>query len=83
MPGAVNAPQGEPSDSESREHLHRRFLSHVLSHVLSIRPFSGILRDIKARAPYYVSDWVDAWNYRVVPATALTFFSKYVCRVVL
>lgn len=29
----------------------------------------GIWKDIKARAPYYGSDWTDAWNYRVVPAT--------------
>ena len=31
----------------------------------------GIIHDIRARAPYYWSDWKDAWNYRVVPATAL------------
>lgn len=37
---------------------------------------AGILDDIRARAPWYLSDWTDAWNYRVVPATALTFFSK-------
>lgn len=36
----------------------------------------GIARDIRARAPYYVSDWTDAWNYRVVPASALIFFAK-------
>lgn len=29
----------------------------------------GMWRDIVARAPYYASDWTDAWNYRVVPAT--------------
>ncbi len=34
-----------------------------------IRVGMGIIRDIKFRAPYYVSDWTDAWNYRVVPAT--------------
>ena len=39
---------------------------------------AGILDDIRARAPWYLSDWTDAWNYRVVPATALTFFSKWV-----
>ncbi|KZT35614.1 anion exchanging protein [Sistotremastrum suecicum HHB10207 ss-3] len=33
----------------------------------------GIIRDLRARAPFYVSDWTDAWNYRVVPATAFTF----------
>lgn len=32
-------------------------------------PFSGIVRDIQRRLPFYVSDWTDAWNYRVVPAT--------------
>ena len=36
----------------------------------------GIIRDIKARAPYYASDWLDAWNYRVVPAIVLIFFAK-------
>jgi hypothetical protein len=38
----------------------------------------GIRNDIKARAPYYISDWTDAYNYRVVPATILIFFSKCV-----
>ena len=37
---------------------------------------AGILRDIRARAPWYWSDWTDAWNYRVLPATALVFFAK-------
>ena len=37
---------------------------------------AGIVADFRARAPWYLSDWTDAWNYRVVPATALTFFSK-------
>lgn len=39
---------------------------------------SGIRLDIRARAPWYFSDWTDAWNYRVVPATALIFFAKCV-----
>lgn len=38
----------------------------------------GIIRDLKARAPYYASDWTDAWNYRVVPAIVLIFFAKSV-----
>jgi boron transporter len=37
---------------------------------------SGIILDVRARAPHYWSDWTDAWNYRVVPATALIFFAK-------
>jgi hypothetical protein len=30
---------------------------------------SGMRNDLRNRAPYYWSDWGDAWNYRVVPAT--------------
>lgn len=41
------------------------------------RPFHGILHDIRARAPFYASDFKDAWNYRVIPATAMIFFAKY------
>ncbi|KAG8706677.1 hypothetical protein FRC08_000910, partial [Ceratobasidium sp. 394] len=41
-----------------------------------LRPFAGMLADVKARAPYYVSDWTDAWTYRVVPATAMIFFAN-------
>ncbi|KIM51710.1 hypothetical protein SCLCIDRAFT_142691 [Scleroderma citrinum Foug A] len=37
---------------------------------------AGIIQDIKARAPWYLSDWKDAWNYRVVPAAALIFFAN-------
>ena len=37
---------------------------------------AGIIADVRARAPWYLCDWTDAWNYRVLPATALTFFSK-------
>ena len=36
----------------------------------------GIVRDIRARTPYYASDWIDAWNYRVIPAIVLIFFAK-------
>jgi hypothetical protein len=37
---------------------------------------SGVVSDIRSRAPFYLSDWSDAWNYRVIPATALIFFAK-------
>ncbi|KAI1786839.1 anion exchanging protein [Ganoderma leucocontextum] len=36
----------------------------------------GIIRDIRTRAPYYASDWLDAWNYRVIPAIVLIFFAN-------
>ncbi|KZT67118.1 hypothetical protein DAEQUDRAFT_746299 [Daedalea quercina L-15889] len=37
---------------------------------------SGMIHDVRARAPYYMSDWTDAWNYRVIPAIVLIFFSN-------
>ncbi|KAG2144190.1 HCO3 transporter family-domain-containing protein [Suillus bovinus] len=40
------------------------------------KPGTGIISDVRARAPWYLSDWTDAWNYRVVPATALIFFAN-------
>jgi hypothetical protein len=38
--------------------------------------FRGMMHDIKRRAPFFVSDWTDAWDYRVVPATVYMFFAK-------
>ena len=43
----------------------------------SLKIGAGIWNDIRSRIPYYTSDWTDAWNYRVVPATTLIFFAKY------
>lgn len=37
-----------------------------------------MIDDVKRRAPYYWSDWKDAWDYRVVPATVYMYFAKYV-----
>jgi hypothetical protein len=34
------------------------------SFVKELRPFSGMWNDIRSRAPFYASDWLDAWNYR-------------------
>lgn len=42
-----------------------------------VRLFRGMINDVKARAPYYWSDWKDAWDYRVVPATIYMYFAKY------
>ncbi|GJE91934.1 anion exchanging protein [Phanerochaete sordida] len=44
--------------------------------VRSVRIGTGIVHDIRRRAPYYVSDWTDAWNYRVIPAVVLIFFAN-------
>lgn len=42
-----------------------------------IRLFRGMANDVRRRAPYYWSDWKDAWDYRVVPATVYMYFAKY------
>ncbi|KAK4168981.1 HCO3 transporter family-domain-containing protein [Cladorrhinum sp. PSN259] len=42
----------------------------------TIHLFRGIVNDICRRAPYYLSDWRDAWDYRVVPATVYMFFAN-------
>jgi len=43
-----------------------------------IRWFKGMVDDVKRRLPFYMSDWTDAWDYRVVPATTYMYFAKYV-----
>lgn len=42
-----------------------------------VRLFRGMVEDVKRRAPYYWSDWTDAWDYRVIPATVCMYFAKY------
>jgi hypothetical protein len=37
-----------------------------------------MINDVRRRLPFYWSDWVDAWDYRVVPATVYMYFAKYV-----
>ncbi|KAL8717951.1 MAG: hypothetical protein Q9225_004858 [Loekoesia sp. 1 TL-2023] len=41
-----------------------------------IRFFKGMASDVRRRAPYYWSDWMDAWDYRVVPATVYMYFAN-------
>ncbi|KAK1770390.1 HCO3 transporter family-domain-containing protein [Phialemonium atrogriseum] len=41
-----------------------------------IRLFRGMVNDVRRRAPYYWSDWSDAWDYRVVPATVYMYFAN-------
>jgi hypothetical protein len=35
-----------------------------------------MINDVRRRLPYYWSDWVDAWDYRVVPATVYMYFAN-------
>lgn len=44
----------------------------------TIHLFRGMVNDVRRRAPYYWSDWRDAWDYRVVPATVYMYFAKSV-----
>ncbi|CRK44878.1 hypothetical protein BN1723_006334, partial [Verticillium longisporum] len=41
-----------------------------------VRLFRGMINDVRRRAPYYGSDWKDAWDYRVVPATVYMYFAN-------
>ncbi|KAF9887362.1 hypothetical protein FE257_010217 [Aspergillus nanangensis] len=50
-------------DSAERESIRRRF-----------QLFQGIKHNLRRRAPFYWSDWTDAWNYRVIPASANIYF---------
>jgi hypothetical protein len=36
----------------------------------------GMRNDIRARVPWYWSDWADAWNYRVIPATWVSSLAR-------
>ncbi|KAG5921814.1 hypothetical protein E4U42_005700 [Claviceps africana] len=38
--------------------------------------FRGMANDVRRRLPYYTSDWLDAWDYRVVPATVYMYFAN-------
>ncbi|KAF1917952.1 HCO3 transporter family-domain-containing protein [Ampelomyces quisqualis] len=40
------------------------------------RLFSGMINDVRRRAPCYWSDWIDARDYRVVPATVYMYFAN-------
>jgi hypothetical protein len=41
-----------------------------------VRLFRGMVADVRRRLPFYWSDWADAWDYRVVPATVYMYFAK-------
>jgi hypothetical protein len=69
-----------PSSRSRREHISRSGPSPGLEKRTwwKTRLFSGMYNDIRRRAPFYWSDWKDAWDYRVVPATVYMYFAKYV-----
>jgi hypothetical protein len=78
---ARNAAQQEQEQLQ-QEQLRRASLSASTQSSPSkwwrIHFFRGMMNDVKRRAPYYWSDWTDAWDYRIVPATVYMYFAKYV-----
>ncbi|KAJ5239965.1 hypothetical protein N7468_004584 [Penicillium chermesinum] len=71
MPAAPEAPNEEPqhgastpASAQSQQKWWR------------VRLFRGMYQDVKRRAPYYWSDWTDAWDYRIVPATIYMYFAN-------
>ena len=70
-----------PTDSQDRlgrEHTRGTTSSMANRKWWRIRLFRGMINDIRRRAPFYWSDWSDAWDYRVIPATVYMYFAKYV-----
>ncbi|KAB8216468.1 HCO3 transporter family-domain-containing protein [Aspergillus novoparasiticus] len=73
---------GDPSTSQNPERLSRHATrrsaatSATKSRWWHIHFFRGMIYDIKRRAPFFISDWTDAWDYRVVPATVYMFFAN-------
>lgn len=41
-----------------------------------VQLFRGMINDVRRRIPYYASDWSDAWDYRIIPATVYMYFAK-------
>ncbi|KAK7547067.1 HCO3 transporter family-domain-containing protein [Phyllosticta citricarpa] len=73
----------KPQPTAREERLHRehtrastRTTSTMHVKFLGIRWFEGMINDLRRRAPFFVSDWTDAWDYRVVPATIYMYFAN-------
>ncbi|KAF8458377.1 HCO3 transporter family-domain-containing protein [Terfezia claveryi] len=64
-------------DRERRGSVVSRERPHWPLDFFGIRWGEGMLNDVRTRAPYYLSDWADAWNYRVIPSTVYMYFAKY------
>jgi len=69
------APSSRSPSATLRQNDTEKFPA-IPSWLAHIRIGSGIYSDVRSRAPYYVSDWTDAWNYRVIPAIVLIFFAN-------
>lgn len=65
-----SAEREEGSDRTSSK-TGRNYASHFTS---IYYPGAGIIRDVKKRAPYYLSDWTSGFNYRTLAGTLRIYF---------
>ncbi|KAE9374710.1 hypothetical protein N431DRAFT_481867 [Stipitochalara longipes BDJ] len=69
--------QGEASQNELRQtDTNASARSRHVPKWWKIRLFRGMINDVRRRLPFYWSDWTDAWDYRVVPATVYMYFAN-------
>ncbi|KAH6686370.1 HCO3 transporter family-domain-containing protein [Plectosphaerella plurivora] len=66
-----SAPGHHGPDAEAQQHP-----ASAPERWWTVHLFRGMINDVRRRAPYYWSDWVDAWDYRVVPATVYMYFAN-------
>ncbi|KAK5170808.1 hypothetical protein LTR04_003397 [Oleoguttula sp. CCFEE 6159] len=72
-------PESESEEQLSRENTRGTTQSRSSTKTARwwrIQLFRGMINDVKRRTPYYWSDWKDAWDYRVVPATVYMYFAN-------
>jgi hypothetical protein len=73
-----NSHSSVPEDGLNRPDTNASSRSKHVAKWWKVRLFRGMINDVRRRAPYYWSDWADAWDYRVVPATVYMYFAKYI-----
>lgn len=71
-----NAPTNDDDLHRSHTNGSRRSAPAKKSAWWKTRLFSGMINDVRRRAPFYWSDYKDAWDYRVVPATVYMYFAN-------
>lgn len=75
---SANLRESEPQEPTRRASTSASATSSAAPKWWRIRFFRGMIQDVRRRAPFYWSDWTDAWDYRIVPATVYMYFAKYV-----
>lgn len=74
----TDPPQESEESEDSNEAFSRTNATDVEKPWWRIRLFRGMINDVRRRAPFYWSDWRDAWDYRVIPATIYMYFVRLV-----